>query len=95
MGLQAGDPRLAGLKPLEDRDLVVLGNWLEGQQYKDKTVRLPWIWTIRPLTREGPDGSGVVEAWNDEGACFLPERESSAECSDQLFDWNGFMQRQG
>lgn len=67
LGLKEDDTKLAGLKRLDKDDLGVLGNWLEGQQYKDKTVRLPWIWTIRPLSGNGSSDGDDVWAWNDEG----------------------------
>lgn len=71
LGVDPKDERLAGLQPLENDDLVVLGNWLEGQQYKDKSVRLPWIWAVRPLAVAGGDVSATVQAWNEEGS-FVP-----------------------
>lgn len=75
LGVGKDDVRLAGLKPLDKNDLIVLGKWLEGQQYKDKTVRLPWIWTIRPLNGDASDDARV---WNDEGAFPMSPLHSDA-----------------
>lgn len=38
-----------GLQPLLNSDLVLLSNWKERKGYKRQNIRLPWIWSLRPI----------------------------------------------
>lgn len=46
-------PKMAkkfGLHPLQRSDLILLSEWKDAKGYKRSHSRLPWIWTLRPLT---------------------------------------------
>lgn len=69
------------LQPLLESDMTILGKWLEGQQYRSRGMKLPWIWTIMSDTGDATGGpedeqetaddpgsiSADVERWNREG----------------------------
>lgn len=38
-----------GLQTLRNTDLVLLSTWREKRGYKRPNIRLPWIWTLRPM----------------------------------------------
>ncbi|KAG8939676.1 hypothetical protein FRC04_006083 [Tulasnella sp. 424] len=38
-----------GLQTLRNSDLVLLSAWREKRGYKRPNIRLPWIWTLRPM----------------------------------------------
>ncbi|KAG8927975.1 hypothetical protein FRC01_006645 [Tulasnella sp. 417] len=44
-----------GLHPVQRSDLVLLSAWRDSKGYKRTNSRLPWIWTLRPLTRSDLD----------------------------------------
>lgn len=62
------------LQELKASDMTILGQWLEGEQYRSRGTQLPWIWTILPVGstpdagRDGDDVADAVDAWNHEGA---------------------------
>lgn len=57
----------------------MLGNWLEGQQYKVKkdADKLPWIWRLSTLgdpSNKAAQSQGmakIVTEWNEEGALHV------------------------
>lgn len=48
------------LRPLLESDMTILGKWLEGEQYRSRGMKLPWIWTI--MSGEGTEGTPTAEA---------------------------------
>lgn len=66
-------PERLGLQELVAADLTILGDWLEGEQYKYGAKKLPWIWILAPVPGLNADEGGqhsanqAVEAWNEEG----------------------------
>lgn len=71
--LQTSHEDRQGLQELKKEHLTVLGQWLEGEQYKHRGSTLPWIWSVVPFSAEEADGEGSemadrVESWNREGA---------------------------
>lgn len=71
------NPELAtrfGLQKLCNTDLMLLSEYLEEQHYRYNGRKLPWIWTLQPLSStpgevsENPPSSlnTVVEGWQNE-----------------------------
>jgi len=61
---------LLGLQELKENDLKILGDWLEGEQYRYRETKLPWIWSLgSKAIFEGENGvfGDAVEKWNEEG----------------------------
>lgn len=63
----------SGLQDLLASDMTILGQWLEGAQYRKGGSKLPWIWSIQPINpgprgaNDGNDVEAAVESWNKEG----------------------------
>jgi hypothetical protein len=96
--------RVEGLRYLEEKDLVLLSEWLEDEEYKSigslsKTPNhrpLPWIWTVSPAAVSADEGAveKAVLDWN-EGVCMSkgsPNRSYSDPPFLQSFAWNMCMQ---
>ena len=76
--LGVDERRMCGLRELKDKDLIMLGGWIQEQRYKTGSSngeQLPWIWRLSPLssTQEVGELSQKVASWNEEGeiGCFL------------------------
>ncbi|KAG8939352.1 hypothetical protein FRC04_006632 [Tulasnella sp. 424] len=66
MRLGAEGHVLQGLRPLEQKDLVLLSTWLEEEKYKDRGSSLPWIWSVAPLPHQESDVAAAIEDWSQE-----------------------------
>lgn len=68
-GLGVPDTDRQGLQELHESDMTILGQWLEGQQYRYRGTQLPWIWTLLPIGEHDDDDEvgANVDAWNWEG----------------------------
>lgn len=55
-----------GLHPLQRSDLVLLSEWKDAKGYKRSHSRLPWIWTLRPLTGSDLDVEDAEDDTLDE-----------------------------
>lgn len=70
--LDVRGPVLKGLQELKKEDQVLLGAWLEDEQYARPSTALPWIWKVSPLLASEKDLSDgkvaeLVSSWNEEG----------------------------
>lgn len=68
--LQISQSSRSGLKELNEGDMTMLGEWLEGEQYRSRGTQLPWIWSIQPpgeTPRSKDDVEAAVDKWNKEG----------------------------
>lgn len=72
-GLSIPIEQRSGLQDLLASDMTILGQWLEGAQYRKGGSKLPWIWSVQPINPgphsadEGNDVEAAVESWNKEG----------------------------
>lgn len=72
-GLEVPQDERLNLQELKQQDMTILGQWLEGEQYRSRGTQLPWIWTIMPVgdvandARDGHEVADAVDAWNEEG----------------------------
>lgn len=66
MRLGAEGNVLQGLRPLEQKDLVLLSTWLEEEKYRDWGSSLPWIWSVAPLPHQETDVAAAIEDWSQE-----------------------------
>lgn len=76
VALESKGPVLRGLQELRKEDQILLGAWLEDEQYARPGTPLPWIWKVSPLLLgEGDDANGkvagLVASWNEEGESRL------------------------
>lgn len=68
-GLEVSSADRQGLQELHESDMTILGQWLEGEQYRYRGTQLPWIWTLLPISErdEGDEIGADVDSWNWEG----------------------------
>lgn len=83
--LETPEEQRQGLKELKAEHLTVLGQWLEGEQYKHRGSTLPWIWSVAPVVAEEGDAEGSqnaarVESWNEEGTSGLERQQPCIIC---------------
>ncbi|KAG9017173.1 hypothetical protein FRB90_001477 [Tulasnella sp. 427] len=64
--LDTDESALQGLRPLDNKDLILLSTWLEQEKYRDRGSRLPWIWSVAPVAQDGRDLVSTVQDWGEE-----------------------------
>jgi hypothetical protein len=100
--LEPTGEKLLGLQSLEEKDLVLLGDWLEEERYRSKDTQLPWIWTAARIARRSALGeemlgveegdedlSEFVRRWNEEGMCE-PSPDTMRRQPLNQIDWQLF-----
>lgn len=69
--LEAEEPILHGLQPLQPGDLLLLSTWLEEERYRDQGSTLPWIWAVAPLPQQDVNMTAAIQDWGDKGLTFM------------------------